>query len=132
MNIPKPLIAMTDVIMIMNRTEIDGRPARRTSTTTEVVEFNHEKSDIVTEEVFNWNPRFDAFSPVGKSVLLQKHMNKMGTDEEEIRRELNRRQTVLEWMTREGIRRYTDVANIIREYYASPERVFQKARVGLK
>jgi hypothetical protein len=59
-------------------------------------------------------------------------MTKMGIDEEEVRRELGRRQAVLEWMTHEGIRRYTDVANVIREYYASPGRVFQKARVGLK
>jgi flagellar protein FlaI len=130
MNIPKPLIATTNVIMVMNRTEIAGKPARRISTTAEVVEFSHEKSNILTEEVFHWNPKFDTFSSLGKSILLQKHMNKVGISEEEIKRELNRRQTVLEWMTREGIRRYTDVANIIREYYASPERVFQKARVG--
>ena len=31
-----------------------------------------------------------------------------------------------------GIRGYGEVANVIREYYANPNRVFQKARVGLK
>jgi len=38
----------------------------------------------------------------------------------------------LEWMVHNGIRRHTDVANVIREYYANPKRVYQKARVGLK
>ena len=59
-------------------------------------------------------------------------MKKLDINEEEIRRELHRRKIVLEWMVREGIRRYTDVANVIREYYVDPNRVFQKARVGLK
>jgi archaeal flagellar protein FlaI len=132
MNIPKTLIAMTNVIMVMGRTEIDGRPARRVNTATEVLGLNPEKTSIRTEEIFNWNLRFDKFVSSGKSALLEKQMNKLGISEEEVKRELNRRQAVLEWMARVGIRRYKDVANIIREYYASPERVFQKARVGIK
>jgi len=132
MNIPKTLIAMTNVIMVMGRTEIDGRPARRVNTATEVLGLNPEKTSIRTEEIFNWNLRFDKFESSGNSALLEKQVNKLGISEEEVKRELNRRQAVLEWMARVGIRRYTDVANIIREYYASPERVFQKARVGIK
>jgi flagellar protein FlaI len=132
MNIPKTLIAMTNVIMVMNRTEIDGRPARRVSTTAEVVGLDPEKTNIKTEEIFSWNPKSDRFSSSTRSVLIERQMNKLGINEEEIRRELARRQTVLEWMTHEGIRRHTDVANVIREYYASPDRVFQKARVGLR
>jgi flagellar protein FlaI len=132
MNIPKPLIAMTSVIMVMNRTEIDGKPARRIGTTTEIVKFDSGKNNILTEEVFNWDPKFDRYTSSGKSIFMERQMTKMGIDEEEVRRELGRRQAVLDWMTHEGIRRYTDVANVIREYYASPGRVFQKARVGLK
>ncbi|MEM2104889.1 MAG: type II/IV secretion system ATPase subunit [Candidatus Bathyarchaeia archaeon] len=132
MNIPKSLIAMTDVIMVMTRTEIEGRPVRRASTTAEVVEFDRKKKTIVTEDVFRWNPREDKFVFSGRSALLEEHMSKLGISEEDVRRELHKRKTVLEWMVREGIRRYTDVANVIREYYVNPNRVFQKARVGLK
>jgi flagellar protein FlaI len=132
MNIPKTLIAMTNVIMVMGRTEIDGRPARRVNTTAEVLGFNNIKDSVDTMETFSWSPKFDRFTSPSKSSLLERQMNKLGISEDEVRRELSRRQTVLEWMAREGIRRYTDVANIIREYYASPDRVFQKARVGLR
>jgi flagellar protein FlaI len=132
MNIPKTLIAMTNVIMVMSRTEIGGRPARRVNTTTEVVGMDPEKRNIHTEEIFCWNPRFDRFSSSNKSALLSKQLNRLGISEEEIIRELYRRQTVLEWMAQVGIRRYLDVANVIREYYVSPERVFQKARVGTR
>jgi flagellar protein FlaI len=131
MNIPKPLIAMTNVIMVMSRTEIDGKPARRATVTAEVAGFTQE-TGISTEEVFRWNPRFDAFTYNGHSSILERQMKKMGIGEDEIRYELNRRQTVLDWMTSRNIRRYTEVANLIREYYANPDRIYQKARVGLK
>jgi flagellar protein FlaI len=132
MNIPKPLIAMTNVIMVMTRTEIDGKPSRRISTTAEVVRFDSEKANILTEEVFNWNPKSDTYSSLTKSALLEKQTKRLGISEEEVRHELSRREAVLDWMARQGIRRYVDVAKVIMEYYASPERVYQKARVGLK
>jgi flagellar protein FlaI len=132
MNIPKTLIATADVIMVMTRTEIDGKPARRANSTAEVVAFDPQKKDILTEEVFHWNQRADKFVFSGHSTIIERQMRKAGIDEEYVKRELHSRQTVLEWMAYKGIRRYTDVANIIREYYANPNRVFQKARVGLK
>jgi flagellar protein FlaI len=132
MNIPKPLLAMIDVVMVIARTEKEGKPARRATTTTEVLELDQETKRIPTEEVFSWNPREDKFVFSGHSSLLDRQMKKLGVSKGKVKRELNRRKTVLEWMVHKGIRRYTDVANVIREYYANPKRVYQKARVGLK
>jgi flagellar protein FlaI len=132
MNIPKPLIAMANVIMVMTRTEIEGKPARRISTTAEVIELEPKRKDIITEEIFRWNPKGDKFVFSGHSAILDRHMKKLDINVEDIRRELHQRKIVLEWMVRKGIRRYTDVANVIREYYVNSNRVFQKARVGLK
>jgi flagellar protein FlaI len=132
MNIPKPLIAMIDLIMVMARTEIEGKPARRTITATEVLGLDAKTGSIMTEEVFRWKAKNDRFEFLGRSGLLEEHMKKLDISEEDVRRELQRRKTVLEWMVRKGIRRYTEVANVIREYYANPARVFQRARMGLK
>jgi len=132
MNIPKPLIAMTNIILVMERTEVKGKPARRVSTTTEIKGFKAKTNEILTEEMFSWNPKFDKFNASGDSVLLEKHMKKRGLNKEDIKRELKARQTVLEWMVKQGIRQHGEVAKVIRGYYANPNRVYQKARVGLK
>ncbi len=129
MNIPKALIAMTNVIMVMTRTEVNGKPARRATVTTELKSM---KNDLQTVEVFRWNPKFDKFSFLGRSPFLQKYMEKMGVEPEQINREIRYRKAVLEWMVQQGIRRHSDVAQVIREYYVNPSRVFQKAKVGLK
>ncbi len=132
MNIPKPLIAMTDIILVMERTEVKGKPARRVSTTTEIQGFDAKTNRILTEEMFRWNPKFDKFTAPGASVLLEKHRKKMGLDEVDIKRDLKARQTVLEWLVKQGIRQHAEVAKVIREYYTNSNRVYQKARVGLK
>ncbi|MEM3443011.1 MAG: type II/IV secretion system ATPase subunit, partial [Candidatus Bathyarchaeia archaeon] len=107
MNIPKALIAMTNVIMVMTRTEIEGKPARRASTTAEIVELDPEKKNLVTEEVFRWNPKEDNFVFSGHSAILERQIKKLGLSEEELNRELFKRKVVLEWMVNNGIRRYT-------------------------
>ena len=130
MNIPKPLLAMIDVVTIQARTEVDGKPTRRTMAVTEVESFHPKTKDLLTREVFSWNPKNDAYRFNGQSHLLEKHMEKMGLGEEEVRKELNRRKTVLEWMARRKIRKYTEVAGVIREYYTNPDRIHRKARMG--
>ena len=130
MNIPRSLLTMIDVIMVQIRTEIDGRPARRVFSISEMAGLNRGTKEFKINEVFRWNARNDTFQYSDRSEILERNMKKFGLEETEVRRELTRRKTVLEWMVKNNIRRYTDVANVIREYYADPARIYRKARVG--
>jgi len=130
MNIPRPLLAMIDAIMIQARVEIGGKPVRRALTVTEVTGLDSESKDLLTNEVYRWDPKYNTFTSVGRSAILEKIMKKNGLAKEKVEEEVLRRKTVLEWMVNEKIRKYTDVANIIREYYADPARVYRKARMG--
>lgn len=132
MNIPKSLLSMIDAVTIQVRTEIDGKPVRRTGSVTEITNYDPNKKELVAQEVFKWIPRRDDFKKVNRSIILERSMEKTGSDEEEIQEELKRRQTVLEWMVAENIRNYTEVASVIREYYADSERIHRKARMGSK
>jgi len=130
MNIPRPLLTMIDAVMVQLRTEVGGKPARRALTVTEIVALNPKTKELSTNELYCWNAKRDAFSHSGRSYVLERNMKKMGLREEEVQEELHRRKTVLEWMMKKNIRRYTDVAAVIREYYADPSRVYRKARLG--
>ena len=130
MNIPPSLLTMIDVIMVQIRIEIDGKPARRAFSVAEMVKLNQKTKELETNEVFRWNAKDDSFAYSGHSYILERNMKKFGLEESEVRKEILRRKTVLEWMAKNNIRRYTDVANIIREYYAEPARIYRKARVG--
>jgi flagellar protein FlaI len=130
MNIPKPLLAMIDVVTIQARAEIAGKPARRTTTVTEVGSFDHVTKDLATSEVFSWNARNDEFLFSGGSQLLEKYLETTGLEKDEVFAELNKRKAVLEWMVKQGIRNYTEVAGVIREYYSNPSRIYRKARMN--
>jgi flagellar protein FlaI len=130
MNIPDFLLTMIDVIMVQVRTEIDGKPARRISSVAEMAGLDQKTKNLQTNEVFQWNAKNDTFTYSDHSEILERNMEKLGLDKNDVRKELLRRKTVLEWMVKNNIRRYTEVANVIREYYADPERIYRKARVG--
>ena len=132
MNIPKPLLAMIDTVVVQLRTEINGKPARRIRVVSEMVELDPKTKDFVTNEVYRWNVKNDVFSYSGSSHVLDRIMESLGRSEEEVREELERRRLVLEWMVKNNIRRYTDVATVIREYYANPDRTYRRARLGMR
>jgi len=131
MNIPKPLLTMIDAITVQLRTEVDGKPARRTLAVTEIVGLDPKTNELLTNEVYRWDARNDTFEYSGHSHILEEKMNRKGLDEKEVLEELHKRKTVLDWMVKEGIRKYTDVVSVIRDYYADPTRVFRKARLGI-
>lgn len=130
MNIPRPLLTMIDAVTVQLRTEVDGKPARRTRTVTEIIGLDPRTQELLTNEVYRWDAKRDVFSYFGRSYILEEKMKRMGLNEEEVREELHRRKTVLDWMVKKGIRRYTEVVSVIREYYADPARIYRKARLG--
>ena len=130
MNIPKPLLTMIDAITVQLRTEVDGKPARRTRAVTEIVGLDPKTRELLTNEVYRWDARNDTFEYSGHSHILEEKMKRKGLNEKEVLEELHKRKTVLDWMVKNGIRKYTDVVSVIRDYYADPTRVFRKARLG--
>ena len=130
MNIPKPLLTMIDAIAVQLRTEVDGKPTRRTRSVTEIVGLDPKTKELITNEVYRWDARSDTFEYSGYSHILEEKMKRKGLNEDEVRKELHKRSTVLEWMVKNGVRKYPDVVSVIREYYADPNRVFRKARLG--
>jgi len=131
MNVPKPLLAMIDGITIQLRTEVGGKPARRTIIVTEVTDLDPKTQELSTYEVYRWDSKHDVFLYSGSSHILDRIMKNFGLREGEVQEELHRRKTVLEWMARNNIRKHTDVTAVIRDYYADPARVYRKARMGM-
>ena len=129
MNIPRPLLTMIDAIPVQLRTEVDGKPVRRTHAITEIVGLDPKTRELLTHDVYRWDARSDSFVYSGHSHLLEEKMKRKGLNKKELQNELYQRKTVLDWMVKKGIRKYTDVVSVIREYYSDPTRVFRKARL---
>jgi flagellar protein FlaI len=131
MNIPRSLLPMIDIILVQGRTEVAGRPVRRAFSVTEMVGLDPRSKELLTNDVYRWDAASDSFSYLGRSYVLERIMKKLSATSQDVQNELQMRKTVLEWMVKNRIRKYNDVANIFREYYVDPMRVYHKAKVGV-
>jgi len=131
MNIPRALVPTLDMVAVMTRTRIGGRPVRRIELASEIANPKRNPGELSVKNVFNWDPAADSFSSAGKSGLIEKIKQRKGITQDVVDTELTRRQTILEWMVKSKIRRYKDVARIIRDYNNDPAGTFDRARLGL-
>lgn len=127
MNIPRTLIAGIDIILVQKRVELNGKASRKTVTTSEIVGLDPRSGEILTNEVYRWNPNGDTFDFTGRSYILEKIAEKKGISTEEASEELQRRKKVIEWMARKNIRNYKEVSNIIRSYVEKPDLILKEA-----
>ncbi len=128
MNIPKSLLVTLDLIAIQRKVRTkDGRMARKNIKIHEIVGLDQTSDELLQNVVYEWDAIEDEFKYTGRSYKLEAIMKTRGMSETEVFDELERRRTVLEWMVAKNIRRYVDVASIIRKYYADPDRVYMTA-----
>ena len=66
---------------------------------------------------------------MGDSILFKKIKERDGDTEEQINYELTKRRLALEWMVKNDIRDHKQVTENIMEYYADPERYYERKRL---
>ncbi len=128
MNIPRPLIPTIDVIGVQTRVQVGDKSVRRMVNIAEVVGLDPTTKDVLTNDVFKWNPKTDTYVFYGRSYVLENIMKRHGYKHEEVMEELNNRRLVLEWMVRNNIRDFKDVVEVIRTYYVNPQQLLDRVK----
>ncbi len=133
MNIPRSLVGTTlDCVVMQLKLRLGGKSVRRVVAVTEVVGFDSRTNDIILNDAFKWDPVTDKFSFTGRSKLFDKITYKFGTRPEEIRRDIDGRKTFLDWLAAKNIRSHSEVSEKVREFYAGPYAVINKAKAELE
>jgi flagellar protein FlaI len=120
-SLPPSLLENINIIIFLLFSRLRGRYVRRSDSILEVVGIKDKLP--VTKDIFKWKPLNDDFESIGKSTVLHNISVKLGLTQDSIKEELIRRKSVLEWMLREEIFDYRDVARVINIYYSNPQRV---------
>jgi len=140
MSTPKEQVAeCVDLYVVQGKiTTQDGRVARRIFSLSETVGFDPNTREIVTRDLFNWDPIKDSFTALKPgSRYLEKVSRRSGIPANLLLEEIRRRRTVLEWMVQRSRtspedRHYTSVTSLIRQYYSNPVEVYEQATKELK
>jgi flagellar protein FlaI len=133
MNIPRSLVGTTlDCIVMQLKLRLSDRSVRRVVAVTEVVGHDRRTDEIILNDAFTWDPVGDRFVYTGRSKLFDKITQKYGTRPEEIRREIDGRKLFLDWLVAKDVRGHIEVSKQVREFYAGPYSVINKAKVELE
>ena len=134
--IPRVLIPALDGISIQIQTRISGKRVRRNKAIVEIIGIDPHSHELLTNEAFRWDNKTDEYVFTGKSYIFEKIMMKANLNRVEIMDETKRRQLVIEWCLKKGIRDYKDFARVVAEYYVHPEdvmrQVYEDMQVGGK
>lgn len=127
-SLPPSLLENIDIVVFLTLSRLKSGYVRRTDSILEVVGVKDDRPETV--RVFEWDPPNDKFDVKEKSVVLKKVAKRLGITEETIKEEIGRRKNVLEWMLKEEIFDYREVARVISTYYSDPERVMDTIKSG--
>ena len=130
MDVPKPLIANSlDIMTLQLKLKIGEKSVRRIIKVSEIKGINDITGEIITSDIFHWDPVTDKHIFVGRSATLEKIKQRFGLSDDEIQHEIRIRQTVLEWLLKNDIRDFEKVNHEIKEFNLNSEKYYERIRV---
>jgi archaeal flagellar protein FlaI len=119
-NVPRMMLQTLDIVAIQAQVRIGERMGRRIREVTEVVGFDPETRELLTNTVFEWDSASDVHRYLGKSYVLEQVMESRHMSEADVEKEWRNRVEVLQWMMASSVRHVTDVARVFSRYYRDP------------
>lgn len=120
MNIPRMMISGLNLVVIMARREVNGRPGRRIITAAEVQGLS-ENNEIQVQNLFEWDPKSDAWEMSNPSYYLKKAATMKGITMEQAQADIEARAEMLTYLVNHNKRSFTEVTQVIREFMSTPE-----------
>jgi flagellar protein FlaI len=128
-NIPRIMLQSLDIVCIQSIARVKNKRVRRCKQIIEIIDIDPTTKEILTNEVFRWDPIRDTYYFSGKSYILEQIRVKTDMKQEDIKKELKQRSDVLSWMVDEKIYRFDDVAKLTANYLERPEELTEKILV---
>ncbi len=131
-DIPRLMLQTLDCVAVQVQARVDDQLVRRLKELTEIVGIDSRTGDLLTNQVYRWDPRKDTFRYMGKSHVLERRMEKHNLTPEQVEAEWENRALLLDWMVDKGIRHIRDVSTVLTAYYARPEAVLDRVRGSME
>ncbi len=125
LSVPRTMLSSLDLVCIQVQVRIGGRRVRRTKHIIEILEIDPRTRELITNEVFRWEPDSDELVWRGRSFLLDLMTEERTWTAKVMQEELKRREETLVWMMQHDIRTYREVAKTIECYLSNPQNFFR-------
>jgi flagellar protein FlaI len=135
MDIPPMMIPLMNTIIQIRRVKVGDSMVRRATAITEIIDVT-QAGGMQLQNRFQWDPDNDSFlfkAPYGDGKdafsMISATRN---ISIEQLLEEMERREVIIRWMIKKGLKNYDDVAQVVRNYYLDRESTYNIARVELE
>jgi flagellar protein FlaI len=130
--IPRVMLQALDIVSIHIITSVKGKRARRCKQIIEIIDIDPTTKEILTNEVFRWDPIEDKFIYAGRSYVLEKIRTEKDISHQDMIIEIKRRKKIIELMSKGNIRTFNDVARLISRYSEDPDQTLNELEKVIK
>jgi archaeal flagellar protein FlaI len=120
MNIPRVLFQALDAVAFPAQVIVENNRVRRILGVTEILEVDAATHELLTNDVFKWEPSNDSFQFLGRSFVLEHIGERVGLTLDQLNSELARKSRYLELMDQLAMTYYKDASRAIANYYVDP------------
>jgi flagellar protein FlaI len=127
-NIPRIMLQALDIVCIQVTTRVKNKRARRCKQVIEIVDIDPTTKEILTNEVFRWDPIEDKFNYSGKSYVLERIRAEKDWNRDDMTDELRNRAKLIEWMNTSNVRDFREVAVVLAQYAEDSSKVLKNIK----
>lgn len=125
-DLPPSLLSALDIVIFLRKVRKGDSLVRKVDQIVEVKRFSREENVPKMNRVFKWDPEEDELVNENPSLILKEISKLKGMDGEDLRREINDRERIIEWMVHEGMRNLETIGNVLSKYYSEKESLLEK------
>jgi flagellar protein FlaI len=131
-NIPRILLTALRTVIVQQQVRIGREHARRIRNVVELIGYEADTNEIITNVVFEWDQLKDEFIFKGHSALFDKLKDLKNWTQEELNEEFNRRVEIIRYMVKKNMNNHLEIWSLINRYYREPEETMKIVRAELE
>ncbi len=129
-NTPRILLSALNNVVIQIQARTEKGVVRRLKQVLEIVGFEPETNELITNTVYEWDPATDGFVFKGHSFLFDKITEIRNFTTDEMDQEFQRRVDVIRYLVQNKVTDYRQLWRIVAQYYKDPNEVMQRIKSG--
>ncbi len=127
-NTPRILLTALNFVIIQKHVRVRDSIVRRITQIVELVGFEPETNELITNTVYEWDQRTDSFIYKGHSFIKDQLMEMKNMTHEEMDDEFQRRVDIINYLVEKDINDFREISNLVVAYYKEPIETAQKIR----
>jgi flagellar protein FlaI len=127
-NCPRILLTALRNVLIQSQVKVGNDFVRRMKQIVEIVGFEPETNELITNTVYEWDPATDRHIFKGHSFLFDKIMEMKSLTHDEMMAEFDRRVEVVTYLLKKDIRNHREIWNLVNSYYKDHDKTLDRIR----